>query len=98
MIDKVAMIAAIMLPLWNIPLIVRIIKRGSSNDISRSWAVGVWICFVLMFPSALRSPDPVWKAFNVVNMVLFTVVVVCTLMYHKKKHGVSEATRSSSGM
>ncbi len=83
MIDKIAMVAAIVLPLWNIPLIARIIKRRSSNDISRAWAVGVWICFVLMFPSALKSPDPVWKMFNIVNMVLFSAVVACTLMYHK---------------
>ena len=78
------MIAAVVLPLWNIPLIVRMIKRRSSNDISRLWAVGVWVCFILMFPSALRSPDPVWKAFSVMNMILFTVVVVCTLIFHRK--------------
>ena len=84
MIDKIAMIAAIVLPLWNIPLIARIIKRRSSNDISRAWAVGVWVCFVLMFPSALKSVDPVWKVFNIINMVLFSAVVVCTVMFHKK--------------
>jgi uncharacterized protein with PQ loop repeat len=47
MTEKIALIAAIILPLWNIPLIVRIIRRRSSKDISRAWAVGVWLCFVL---------------------------------------------------
>ncbi len=84
MMDKIAMVAAIILPLWNIPLIARIIKRRSSNDISRAWAVGVWVCFVLMFPAALKSPDRIYKMFSIVNMVLFSAVVTCTLIYHKK--------------
>lgn len=79
----IALIAAIILPLWNIPLIVRIIKRRSSKDISIPWALGVWICFLLMAPEAIRSPDLVWRTFNVVNLVLFTAVVVVVLIYRK---------------
>jgi hypothetical protein len=45
MMKTIALIAAIALPLFNIPLIVRIIKRKSSEDMSISWALGVWICF-----------------------------------------------------
>ena len=79
----IALIAAIILPLWNMPLIVRIIKRRSSEDISIPWALGVWICFLLMAPEAFRSPDIVWRAFNVMNLILFTAVVSTVLIYRK---------------
>jgi len=85
MTQKIALIAAIVLPLWNIPLIVRIIKRKSSNDISIQWALGVWVCFLLMAPEAVKSPDPVWRTFNIVNLVLFSLVVVVVLAYRKRK-------------
>lgn len=81
----IALIAAIILPLWNIPLIVRIIKRRSSKDISIPWALGVWICFLLMAPEAFRSPDIVWRTFNVMNLILFTAVVISVLIYRKEK-------------
>jgi len=82
--EKIAFIAAIVLPLWNIPLIVRIIKRKSSKDISMYWALGVWICFLLMAPEAFRSPDPVWRVFNIMNLILFTAVVITVLVYRKR--------------
>ena len=82
--EKIALIAAIILPLWNIPLIVRVIKRKSSEDISIHWALGVWICFLLMAPEAFRSPDPVWRIFNIVNLIFFTAVVIVVLVYRKK--------------
>ena len=81
----IALIAAIVLPLWNIPLIVRVIRRKSSSDMSISWALGVWICFLLMSPEAFRSPDIVWRAFNIMNLILFTAVVVVVLRYRVKK-------------
>lgn len=84
MIEKIALIAAIALPLWNIPLIARIIKRKSSRDISIFWAVGVWICLILMAPQAFTSADLVWRTFNIVNLSLFTVVVAVVLLYRKK--------------
>lgn len=82
--EKIALIAAIVLPLWNIPLIIRIIKRKSSDDISMHWALGVWICFLLMAPAAFRSPDIVWRAFNIMNLIFFTTVVIVVLVYRKK--------------
>lgn len=82
---NLAFIAAIVLPLWNIPLIVRVIKRKSSKDISIHWALGVWTCFLLMAPEAFRSPDPVWRTFNIVNLIFFTGVVVVVLAYRKTK-------------
>lgn len=83
MTKTIALIAAIILPLWDIPLIVRVIKRKSSKDISVPWALGIWICFLLMAPEGLRSPDLVWKAFNIVNLILFTGVVAVVLWYRK---------------
>ncbi len=85
MIEKVAFIAAIVLPLWNIPLIVRVIKRKSSEDISIYWVMGVWICFLLMAPQAFASSDIVWRAFNIMNLILFTAVVITVLAYRKKR-------------
>ena len=81
--EKVAFIAAIVLPLWNIPLIARVIKRRSSEDISIYWVLGVWTCFLLMAPQAFRSTDVVWRAFNIMNLILFTAVVIAVLTYRK---------------
>ena len=81
--EKIAFIAAIVLPLWNIPLIMRIIKRRSSKDISLYWVLGVWTCFVLMAPEGFTSPDPVWRAFNIMNIILFTAVLITVLAYRK---------------
>jgi len=81
--EKIALIAAIILPLWNIPLIMRVIKRKSSRDISLYWALGVWVCFLLMAPQAFQSADPVWRVFNIMNLILFTAVVIVVLAYRK---------------
>ncbi|MDP3729970.1 MAG: hypothetical protein Q8R14_00390 [Candidatus Omnitrophota bacterium] len=83
MMKTIAFIAAIVLPLFNIPLITRIIKRRSSKDLSMHWALGVWICFLLMIPEALRSPDAVWRVFSIMNIVLFTCVLIAVLVYRK---------------
>lgn len=83
MIDQIALIAAVILPLWNIPLIVKIVQRKSSKDISMSWAIGVWVCILAMAPAGFRSADPVWRAFNVVNLVFFTCVVIAVLLYRE---------------
>lgn len=81
--EKIAIIAAIVLPLWNIPFIIRIIKRKSSKDISIYWALGAWICFLLMAPDGFSSPEPVWRAFSIMNFILFTAVVIVVLAYRK---------------
>ncbi len=81
MIKTIGLIAAIVLPFWNIPLIVKIGKRKSSKDISMAWAVGVFTCLVLMLPSGLSSSDVVFKTFTVVNFLLFSAVVVQAFRY-----------------
>ena len=83
LITQVGFIAAVVLPFWNIPLIIKIIKRKSSKDISLSWALGVWVCIIFMFPSGIVSNDLTWKAFNIVNLVLFSCVVFTIFKYRK---------------
>jgi hypothetical protein len=81
MIQTLGFIGAVVLPLWNIPLIVKIQRRRSSRDLSLSWAVGVWACLVLMLPSGLASPDPVYRVFAVMNVVLFSGVLAQVLRF-----------------
>lgn len=83
MMAKIALIAAVILPLWNIPLIYRIEKRRSSRDISPYWAFGVWGCMITMFPSALGSSDLVYKTFSIVNMLFFSMVVIEVVRFRK---------------
>lgn len=81
MIQMIGLVAGVILPLWNIPLIIRIQRRKSSQDISLPWALGVFVCLLLMFPSALMSSDVVFKTFSIANIVLFTAVVVQVVRY-----------------
>jgi len=80
----IALIAAIILPFWNIPLIVRIAKRRSSADISMYWAIGVWACLALMAPSSFISQDPVWRIFSIINFAFFSLVLVFVLIYKNR--------------
>ena len=84
-IEIVALVAGVTLPLFNIPLIARLLKRKSAEDFSVSWAVGVWVCVLLMTPQALRSPDLAFKTYGVVNIVFFTAVAFLVLKYRLKK-------------
>ncbi len=83
MIKIIGLIAAVILPLWNLPLIHKIRKRRSSMDISLHWAVGVWFCLVFMFPSAVLSEDVVYKTFSFMNIILFTIVMVDVVRFRK---------------
>ena len=81
MIQLIGLIAAVAMPLWNIPLIVRIEQRKSSKDLSVSWALGVLACILLMLPASLRSPDVILRAFGVANAALFSLVTIQILRY-----------------
>ncbi len=81
MIKTIGLIAAMVLPLWNIPLILRIGRRKSSADISLAWTLGVFFCLVALLPSGLVSDDPVFRAYTVVNLLFFTGVVIQVLRY-----------------
>jgi len=83
-IDKIAFVAGIVLPLFNIPLIIRMVKRKSSEDISLWWLFGVWVCILLMAPSAFQSEDIVWRFFNYNNILFFTAVVFTAIKYRKR--------------
>ena len=80
-IHTIGMIAAIVLPFWNIPLILTIRRRRSSKDLSLAWALGVFACILAMLPSAIGSPDRIFRAFSLVNTVFFSAVVIHVLKY-----------------
>ncbi len=83
-VEKIGIVAGVVMPLFNIPLILRLIQRKSSMDLSLSWALGVWICILLMTPQALRSEDQAFRSFGVVNLFFFSGVVFFILKYRKK--------------
>ena len=84
-VENIGLAASVAMPLWNIPLIIKIVKRRSSSDISIPWVLGVWGCALLMAPSGFASKDIVWRTFNIVNLILFTGVVIVVLKYRKGK-------------
>lgn len=78
------LLGASLMPICNIPLIFRIVKRKSSEDISLGWVFGVETCVLAMLPSSLLSADPVLKLFGVTNSVFFSVVTLVVWMHRKK--------------
>ena len=99
MLEKISLIAAIVLPFWNIPLILKIIKRKSSKDISLSWALGIWTCLLLMLPAGLASVELIWKVFCITNFILFSSVMITVLIYRSgKKSGRLCALEEGSGI
>ena len=82
MIKILGLVAALILPLWNIPLILKISERKSSKDFSLLWTLGVWATLLAMLPSALVSDDFVFKVFNIANLTIFSAVVV-TVIRHR---------------
>jgi uncharacterized protein with PQ loop repeat len=83
-IQMTALVGGIVLPLFNVPLIMKIVKRKSSADLSMSWAVGVWTCIVLMTPQALRSTDISFKIYGYVNIFFFSAVVFYVIKYRSR--------------
>jgi uncharacterized protein with PQ loop repeat len=83
MIQVLGLMAAVILPLWNVPLIIKIIRRKSSADISQAWAYGVWICLLMMLPSGMTSKELVWRVFNLINFIFFSGVTLVVWFYRK---------------
>ncbi len=81
----IGVIASFALPLFNIPLILRMIERKSSEDISMIWVIGVWVCIILMTPRALMSKDLAFQVYGVMNIVFFTLVLFFSAKYRKRK-------------
>jgi hypothetical protein len=82
--DKIALIAAVTLPFWNIPLIWRIVERKSSQDISLAWCLGVFVCILAMAPQGLTSTDKIWRLFNIANLFWFSLVTITVIYYRLK--------------
>lgn len=83
-IQWMGIVSSIALPLFNIPLIIKLIKKKNSGDLSLTWALGVWICIVLMTPQALVSKDFAFKAFGIMNIIFFTIVAFFVVKYRPK--------------
>ncbi len=75
------MVAGIVMPLFNIPLVYKIWKRKSSSDLSLVWTLGIWISIIAMLPATLISTDPVFRIFGVTNFILFSAVVFSVLKF-----------------
>lgn len=81
-VQTLGMVSAVLMPFFDIPLILRILSRKSSEDISLIWVFGIEACILGMLPAGLQSPDAILRVFSVVNAALFTAVVVAVLWYH----------------
>jgi uncharacterized protein with PQ loop repeat len=86
------MLSGVLMPFFNIPLILRIVKRRSSEDISLAWVIGVWFCVVGMVPASLISSDLVLYTFGIVNVIFFSGVLLAVLYFHPAIKGKSRPT------
>jgi hypothetical protein len=84
-IKVVGVVASVILPLFNIPLILKIRKTGSSKDYSLTWTFGIMGCTLLMLPSVLSTNDIVFNAFGIINLATFSTVMFYILKYHRYK-------------
>ena len=89
-IEKIGIVASIALPFFNIPLIIKLVQRKSSEDFSLSWAFGVWFSILFMTPQALRSQDTAFRMFGIVNIIFFSAVLFFVLKYRKKPSAILE--------
>ncbi len=85
MVETVGFLAAVIMPLFNIPLVMRMVKRKSSKDISLLWASGVWVCILGLVPAGWVSTDPILKIFTLVNMTLFSGVLACVIWFRVRE-------------
>lgn len=80
-IIAIGMASSIIMPLFNIPLVIKIWKRRSSSDISLTWTLGVWGSILVMTPAAIISSDPVFRIFGIMNILLFSTVAFSVLKF-----------------
>jgi hypothetical protein len=80
--QTLGVLSGVLMPFFNIPLILRIVKRRSSEDISLAWVIGVWACVVGMVPASIASSDVVLYTFGLVNVVFFSGVLFAVLYFH----------------
>lgn len=84
LIYYLGMVGSIVLPFFNIPLIIRVVKRRSSEDISLIWLFGVFACLLAIEPAAWVSSDLTFKVFNTVNIVLYSAVFFVVIYFRVK--------------
>lgn len=75
------MAASVIMPLFNIPLVIKIWERRSSADISIVWTFGIWVSIIVMLPAALMSADIIFRIFGVINFVMFSAVVFSVVKF-----------------
>ena len=80
-ITLLGLVASIVLPFFNIPLMIRMFQRKSSEDLSLTWVIGVFVCILATVPAALRSPDIIFKIYQIVNVIFFSGVVGFAVYY-----------------
>ncbi len=84
-LEMFAMVGSVVMPFFNIPLVLRIFRRRSSDDISLLWVLGVYVCMILMFPYGILYGEFVLKAFSITNIIFFSFVVLATLWFRLKR-------------
>jgi len=77
--------SSIALPFFNIPLMIRLVKRRSSEDLSLVWVLGVFFCLVGMLPAGFQSSDPIFRIFSFLNWFFFSGVTFLTLYFKRKR-------------
>lgn len=75
------MIASVVMPMFNIPLVLKIWRRRSSADISIVWTFGIWVSIIVMLPAAVTSDDMIFRIFGVINFLMFSLVVFTVLKF-----------------
>ncbi len=78
------LLGAVVTPICNIPLIARIVRRKSSQDISLAWVLGVEFCIIAMLPASIISADPVLKIYGILNFLFFSAVTAVVWIYRAK--------------
>lgn len=77
----IGMVAGLILPLFNLPLVFKIYRTKSAKDFSLIWGVGIWICLLLMLPQVILTPDLSFRVFGLANFAFFTLVLIAVLRY-----------------
>ena len=80
-IQTLGFVSSIALPFFNIPLMMRLIRRRSSQDLSLTWVIGVFLSLLGMFPAGLRSTDLIFRVFTVVNLAFFSGVTALAIYF-----------------
>ena len=80
MFEKIGFWAGVALPLFDIPLIIHVVKRKSSADISMIWIVGLWATSVMLL---IGTKEQMAMGFNIVNVLMLTILMAVVIKYRK---------------